>query len=157
MFNIKIILLWTVLLQRMANAQSELACAGVPAGQFVRNSNSCQSYYFCDGHTSIAAKCPANYLFNAKTQMCDSPPNVNCNECSALGIQHLPDPSSCTGYLQCVNGEQSQVTCAGNLEFDAKMGDCNVASSSSSSCTTQSICSQFNEHMRIGDSEDCSL
>lgn len=153
MISPKIILLVTMA-ATLTMAQHELACATVPAGQFVRSSDSCQAYYFCDGRKAIAAKCPTNYLFNAKTQMCDHPTNVDCNQCSSLGIQHLPDPNSCTGYLQCVNGQQSHVECPPKLVFDPTVGDCNHPKATD--VCTRSICSSFEELMRIGDPQDCT-
>lgn len=137
------------------SAQSEFACAGVPAGQFVRNSESCQSYYFCDGKRAIPAMCPSNYLFNAKSQVCDHAVSVDCTECSTFGIQHLSDPSNCNGYLQCVNGQRSTVSCIGNLSFDKFLGDCNLQQSGESVCF-DSICTEYNEHVRIGDAKDCT-
>lgn len=135
--------------------QSELACAGVPTGNFVRNSESCQSYYYCDGRTAIPAVCPDGFLFDAQAQVCDHPFNVDCTECSHFGIQHLEDPTTCNGYLQCVNGKQSTVLCTGDLSFDPKYGDCNVQQGNK--VCYNSICASFNEHLRIGDPKDCTL
>lgn len=105
-------------------AQQNTACTGVIAGNFVRNSASCQSYYYCDGRNAFAGDCPPNFHFNARMQVCDQPRSVDCTECSPWGVQHIQDPTTCSGHFRCSNGQRTSVTCSANLMFDLDTGEC---------------------------------
>lgn len=149
-------------------AQQSTACSGVAAGNFVRNSASCQAYFYCDGRNAWDGYCPPNYHFNARTQICDQPQNVDCTGCSPYGIQHIQNPTTCNGFYICANGQRTALSCGSNLLFDIDSGECRangrcVAAApptvSPNQPPTQApitmICSGHNA-VTVGDAADCT-
>lgn len=108
-------------------AQQNTACTGVTAGNFVRNSVSCHSYYYCDGRNAHAGDCPPNFNFNARMQVCDQPRSVDCTECSPWGVQHIQNPTSCSVYFRCSNGIRTPIACLANTFFDMDSGECRTS------------------------------
>lgn len=137
-------------------AQQNTACVGVNAGNFVRNSASCQSYYYCDGRNAWTGDCPPNHHFNARLQVCDHSQNVDCTECSPWGVQHIPNPTNCNGYYRCSNGQKSQMACPSNWLFDLDTGVCS-ANGKNGGCISQttSICTGHSA-VTVGDASDCT-
>lgn len=136
--------------------QNSTACAGVPDGSFVRNSNSCRAYYYCQNGVAHANECPENYLFEPVQQTCHIPSYVQCIGCSPFGIQNLAHPSDCTLYYSCVTGIRTLRKCGENLIFDKSIGDCNTASSGQCVKDYTQICADFGGYVKIGDPNDCS-
>lgn len=146
--------LFVVTIISLTIAQKDIACSGVQVGNFVRNSGSCQSYYYCNGQAARSGQCPPTFFFNAKTQVCDLPSYVDCSECSPFGIQHLEDPLSCSHYYRCVNGQRSRIACASNLIFNVTIGECSIPESSD--YCSRSICAPYATYVKVGDPNDCT-
>lgn len=136
------------------SGQSSLACAGVALGNFVRNSASCQLYYYCNGQSALSGSCPTNFMFNARTQTCDPPQNVDCYECSTRGVQHLQHPTSCSSYYRCTNGVRTTVACSASLTFDVTTGECS-ATANKDHCS-RSVCVGQSGYTTVGDAYDCT-
>lgn len=101
------------------------------------------------------SSCPANLLFNARTQICDAAPNVDCTECSPFGIQHIEDPLGCSTYYRCVNGQKSRVQCAAGLMFNRQFGECAVVTPNQ--FCHSSICAPYAGHIKLGDPKNCNM
>lgn len=138
-----------------AKAQIDLACAGAPAGNFVRNSAACNKYYYCNGEIARAGSCPPNFWFKAQTQMCHDVANVDCTECSRFGIQHIEDPLGCSSYYRCVNGQRSRIPCAPGLLFDREFGEC-VVGDTNHFCYS-SMCAPYAGYVKLGDPKNCHV
>ncbi|XP_037046953.1 peritrophin-44-like [Bradysia coprophila] len=136
--------------------QIATACAGVPNGTFVRNSNSCRAYYYCENGEAHGSECPENYLFEPIQQVCHLPSYVECTGCSLYGLQNIPHPMDCTKYYQCVAGVRTLKTCGTNLLFDKSIGDCNAASKIQCVMDYTQVCSEFAGYVKFGDPSDCS-
>lgn len=136
--------------------QIATACAGVANGLFVRNSNSCRAYYYCQDGEAHPNECPDNYLFEPTEQKCHIPSYVQCTGCSLYGIQHIAHPMDCSLYYACVAGVRTLQSCGESLLFDKSIGDCNVASSVQCERDYTQICTEIGEYVKIGDPNDCS-
>lgn len=156
---VTIVILTLVFLSRILRIRGQIgpACAGARDGQFVKNSESCGSYYYCENEMADPARCPAEFYFNPNTQICDHKFNVDCTQCSPTGIQNIEDPNDCRWYYRCVAGTRTHRSCTGGLVFDPQIGDCNVGGLDSCH-SDNNICSQFS-HMpffQFGDPYDCT-
>lgn len=152
-------ILTLVFLSRIISIRGQIgpACAGARNGQFVKSSESCGSYYYCDNEIAVAAHCPAQYYFNPKTEICDHKFNVDCTQCSPNGIQNIEDPNDCRWYYRCVAGTRTHRPCTVGLVFDPHIGDCNVEGLTTCH-SDNSMCSQYS-HMpffQFGDPYDCT-
>ncbi|XP_037041236.1 peritrophin-48-like [Bradysia coprophila] len=145
------------MLDRTAQGLTSSICARVPDGNFVRSSQSCNSYNRCINGLPQHGVCPKGYAFGSRSQMCETNIEVDCRSCSPFGIQHIPNPDSCQTYYRCVNGVRTSMTCSDGLLFDRSYGDCNLASKVR--CETKNyICEPFKALglVIIGDPSDCT-
>ncbi|KAG4065351.1 hypothetical protein HA402_012296 [Bradysia odoriphaga] len=98
------------MLDRTAHGLTSSICARVPDGNFVRSSQSCNSYNRCINGQPQHGVCPKGYSFGSRSQMCETNIEVDCRLCSPFGIQHIPNPDSCQTYYRCVNGVRTSMT-----------------------------------------------
>ncbi|KAJ6646288.1 Peritrophin-44 [Pseudolycoriella hygida] len=138
------------------DAQIATACAGVPDGIFVRNSESCRAYYYCANGTAFRNECPETYVFDTVRQLCDIPSRVDCSACSFAGVQHIAHPLECSQYYVCVAGVRTSRACGPNLFFDRVLGDCNIATNVKCVRDPATVCASYNGFVRIGDPSDCT-
>lgn len=96
---------------------------------FVNDPRSCPAYFSCLSFLSFEVTCPPPFYFNAREQTCDYPSNANCNNCPPTGVHSLPNPTSCTRWTLCVNGNALPQECAPGTAFDESIGTCNIAES----------------------------
>lgn len=138
-------------------SQRDPVCAGVLNGEFVRNSESCSAYYYCNNERAIRATCPSPFFFDARTQICDHSYLVDCTVCSPRGIQNLEDRNDCRRYYQCVAGVRTHRWCSEGLVFDIRIGDCNLESITPC-IVNNNVCRNFPNipFVQIGDPQDCS-
>ncbi|KXJ74202.1 hypothetical protein RP20_CCG014180 [Aedes albopictus] len=101
-------------------------CEGINSG-FVAHTD-CTRYYSCVNGVAHEMQCPAVYpIFRPDTQMCDSGNPDECVACPATGLARFPVAGSCTKFILCVNGVQSQHECLNGLVFDTALNECNLA------------------------------
>lgn len=133
------------------------ACAGVPNGEFVRNSESCSAYYYCNNERAIRATCPAPFVFEPRNQVCDNSFSVDCTVCSPRGIQNLEDPNDCRRFFHCAAGIRTHRFCSEGLVFDPRIGDCNLESLAPCK-VNNNVCRYFLNipFIQIGDPQDCT-
>ncbi|XP_055615024.1 protein obstructor-E-like [Toxorhynchites rutilus septentrionalis] len=108
-----------------------------------KDSYQCDKYYECkDGHASEKL-CPDGLVFSTRRKShkkCDLPSNVDCSDRKELqppkpsgvclrqnGFFPHPDPTNCTIFYSCVEGRETEMTCAAGLHFDSATGTCNWA------------------------------
>ncbi|XP_053675019.1 uncharacterized protein LOC128725307 [Anopheles nili] len=111
-----------------ANAQSSTLCVGQPQYRFVAHETDCWRYYTCVDGQAFLQECPDPFVFVESTQMCDFGDRNACVTCPAQGIQNFPVANSCTKFIQCIEGSQFQRECPAGTQFDASVGQCNIAS-----------------------------
>lgn len=97
---------------------------GAKNGSFVRNSESCQHYYYCDAIRMLSGKCPDGRLFNAVTESCDPADGVDCLSCSRTGIQFIKYQFQSEVYYQCINGGRYLKACPDHKLFSTGSDEC---------------------------------
>ncbi|EAT38549.1 AAEL009577-PA [Aedes aegypti] len=109
-------------------------------GQF-EHPEQCDKYYVCDEGVATEKICPDGLVFDQTIRLankCDQPFNVDCGDRLELqepqgtsdycprknGFFSHPDPAICNVFYSCINGEELEMSCTGNLHFDEKSGTC---------------------------------
>lgn len=101
-------------------------CEGRDSG-FVAHAD-CTRYYSCVNGVAHELQCPAVFpIFRPDTEMCDEGNPDECVVCPVTGLHRFPVPNSCTKFILCVNGVQSQHECRNGLVFDTALQECNLA------------------------------
>ncbi|ETN61749.1 hypothetical protein AND_006584 [Anopheles darlingi] len=109
-------------------AQTPPSCVGQVDGRFLAHETDCWRYYTCVGGQAFPQECPSPYVFSETLQICDFGDRNACVSCPATGVKTLPVTGSCTKYILCIEGRQTQLECPAELQFDPAIGQCNVAS-----------------------------
>lgn len=125
----------------------------MPNGQFVRNSESCSAYFYCNNGIAVPAACPSPFVFDPVNQICDQRMYVDCTSCSPFGIQNIEDQNDSRRYFNCIAGVRSHKTCSEGLIFDPKIGDCNLKTVGSFNTMCKKLIRQG--PINIGNPSDC--
>lgn len=98
----------------------------------------CNQYYVCGGKDQKPAHgtCSVDYKFSEEAQQCipaalsvceDKVKVVTCPTDLAEGeIVHLANPNDCKSYFMCLNKEQHEFTCKGDLFWNAEVDSCDL-------------------------------
>lgn len=111
----------------LVSGQVQTACQNVPHNSFVANPASCSHYYVCASGVAHSRTCDPQWRFNPLNQMCDHPHLVDCQQCSPFGIQMLPNPNTCSGFIRCQHGQRTYAQCPQGQLFDRSTGACNYS------------------------------
>ncbi|XP_022216975.2 probable chitinase 10 [Drosophila obscura] len=96
----------------------------------------CNKYVLCYYGRPVLRQCQDGLQYNAQTDRCDFPQNVDCveSECSifynAYQLHYVPSKVSCEKYFLCGNGVPREQNCAQGLYFSSTCNCCVLPSES---------------------------
>jgi len=106
-----------------------------PSGQSLYpNPDSCESFYVCHSGALDLITCPVGYEFEPNTGHCEeaglaqcggtstSSPPVSCD--GKPNGSYMPNPTDCTKFYVCSNGQSVGNTCPPGLQFNAAQSVC---------------------------------
>ncbi|KAK3752371.1 hypothetical protein QZH41_000371 [Actinostola sp. cb2023] len=117
-------------------------CKNKPNGNYV-DPNNCEGFIMCSNHLTYFFDCPSNLRYNAKTDQCDWPWNVQCGPTPVPTKKPVPsptpskstfcknkpngnyvDPNNCEGFIMCSNHLTYFFDCPADLRYNAKTDRC---------------------------------
>ncbi|KAH8369634.1 hypothetical protein KR093_000374, partial [Drosophila rubida] len=104
-------------------------CEGFELSTFSYD-RTCNKYVLCYYGIPVLRECQDELQYNAKTDRCDFPQNVDCvaSECtrfaSVTQLLYLPSKASCSEYYLCAKGVPYNYTCSKGLHFSTKCDCC---------------------------------
>ncbi|XP_017128100.1 uncharacterized protein LOC108146589 [Drosophila elegans] len=96
----------------------------------------CTKYVLCYYGQPVLRQCHDGLQYNAQTDRCDFPQNVDCveSECSiyynAYHLRYVPSKVSCEKYFLCGIGVPREQSCTPGLHFNTKCDCCDIPSKS---------------------------
>lgn len=78
----------------------------------------CSLYYQCENGTKSVMECPDGLEFNAETEICDWPDNVNCSVPTCEEGSNSTHECQCDKYYTCENNHWVLQTCKNGWKFD---------------------------------------
>ncbi|SPP84678.1 blast:Peritrophin-1 [Drosophila guanche] len=125
-------------------------CQGEAEGTLFPVDGVCNKFYKCNFNCAVEQLCPNNLLFDATTEICDYPQNVECQwphtppsgpnagpsgiACESNGRclnaregTYLPSETSCNGYVICQCECEVELACPEGLYWDEDLLTCNYA------------------------------
>lgn len=91
---------------------------------------SCASYFVCMNGQAFESECTDGFMFNAESQTCDYPSEVNCDVCpskAGVAVYNTVYPGLCGKYILCFGTTPVVRECAEGLQFDPISERCNEA------------------------------
>lgn len=123
-------------------------CVGQADGTFFSDwNNGCDAYVVCVNENPNGGFCPEGFAFNPVNSFCDLPEEVDCPRtrpdvnvvCPPNAVENFPYPYSCSRYIVCISGVQSERECPAGQHFN--VADRTCTSIATAQCDVeQSIC-----------------
>lgn len=92
------------------------------------HTESCGKFLLCTG-VWVPMNCPAGLWFSFESGKCEHPENAKCcptcakPKCTVDG-EMLPNPNNCQKFFICSGSSLIELTCVGNLVFNATTSEC---------------------------------
>lgn len=93
--------------------------------------NSCTDYRLCINGTPLDRTCASGTRFDRRAGRCVLNEDAECDylTCPDVGMKIVADPTDCSRYIVCVDGEEIPRQCMDGLLFDVSSKSCAVADS----------------------------
>lgn len=134
----KFFLITVLALAATISASSDFECP--PKDGQYEHPEQCDKYYECEDGVAKEKLCPDGLVFDPfirKINKCDHPFNVDCGDRNLLqepkpkgpcprrnGFFAHEDPAVCNKFINCIEGEYTEISCTNGLHFDELSGTC---------------------------------
>ncbi|XP_022240826.1 uncharacterized protein LOC111085628 [Limulus polyphemus] len=126
----------------LQKTDSTFSCREKLNGIYSAGALSCRLFYICANEYAFSYMCPENLMYNFRTESCDDPIRVNCQQvqdpwtednddfsCSLKTDGMYPDYSTnCQKYFICENGQKMTVYCPKHHLFNTLTMVCELES-----------------------------